>query len=64
MGKRHRIFAGRELRALRERRGLRQAELAQQLAISPSYLSQLEHDDRPLTPRLIEQVASLFPLDW
>ncbi len=59
-----RIFAGAQLRALRERRGLMQAELAQQLAISPSYLSQLEHDDRPLTPRLIEQVARLFPLEW
>lgn len=64
MGKRHRIFAGTQLRTLRERRNLRQAELAQQLAISPSYLSQLEHDDRPLTPRLIERVAKLFPLDW
>ncbi len=64
MGKRHRMFAGAQLRTLRERRSLRQADLARQLAISPSYLSQLEHDDRPLTPRLIERVASLFPLDW
>ena len=64
MGKRHRMFAGAQLRTLRERRNLRQADLARQLAISPSYLSQLEHDDRPLTPRLIERVASLFPLDW
>ncbi len=64
MSKRHRIFAGAQLRSLRERRGLMQAELADQLGISPSYLSQLEHDDRPLTPRLIERVASLFPLDW
>lgn len=64
MGTRHRIFAGEHLRMLRQRRNLRQAELARQLGISPSYLSQLEHDDRPLTPRLIEQVASLFPLEW
>lgn len=64
MGARQRIFAGAQLRALRERRGLMQAELAQQLAISPSYLSQLEHDDRPLTPRLVERVARLFPLEW
>ncbi|MCR9179067.1 MAG: helix-turn-helix domain-containing protein, partial [Erythrobacteraceae bacterium] len=60
MGNRQRIFAGQQLRILRERRGLKQADLAQQLAISPSYLSQLEHDDRPLTPRLIERVARLF----
>lgn len=64
MSKRHRIFAGAQLRQLRDKRQLMQAELAQQLGISPSYLSQLEHDDRPLTPRLIERVASLFPLDW
>jgi predicted transcriptional regulator/transcriptional regulator with XRE-family HTH domain len=41
-----------------------QAELARQLGISPSYLSQIEHDDRPLTPQLIERVAQIFPLDW
>lgn len=64
MSKRHRIFAGAQLRELRERRQLLQAELAGQLGISPAYLSQLEHDDRPLTPRLMERVASLFPLDW
>jgi len=64
MGKRQRIFAGQQLRILRKRRGLKQADLAHQLAISPSYLSQLEHDDRPLTPRLIERVARLFPLEW
>lgn len=64
MAKRHRIFAGAQLRLLRERRQLMQAELAAQLGISPSYLSQLEHDDRPLTSRLIERVASQFPLDW
>jgi predicted transcriptional regulator/transcriptional regulator with XRE-family HTH domain len=52
------------LRRLRERENLRQAELARLLAISPSYLSQLEHDDRPLTTNLIERVADLFPLDW
>ncbi|MEO0057013.1 MAG: hypothetical protein RIT17_450 [Pseudomonadota bacterium] len=64
MSTRHRIFAGEHLRLLRERRQLRQAELAGQLGISASYLSQIEHDDRPLTPRLIERVAGLFPLEW
>lgn len=59
-----RIFAGQRLRAIRTERGLKQAELAAALAISPSYLSQLEHDDRPLTPALIERLARAFPLDW
>lgn len=64
MGTRKRIFAGQHLRRLREQLGLRQAEFALKLQISSSYLSQLEHDDRPLTPRLIELIASLYPLDW
>jgi XRE family transcriptional regulator, fatty acid utilization regulator len=59
-----RIFGGQRLRALRNTRGLRQAEMASQLGISVSYLSQLEHDDRPLTPALLEALARLFPLDW
>ena len=59
-----RIFAGARLRAIREDRGLKQAELATRLGISPSYLSQLEHDDRPLTPTLVERLRRAFPLDW
>lgn len=64
MGHRRRLFAGAQLRKIREDRDLKQAELARQLCISPSYLSQLEHDDRPLTPKLVERVAHLFPVEW
>ncbi|QIG53647.1 DUF2083 domain-containing protein [Altererythrobacter sp. BO-6] len=64
MAHRRRLFAGAQLRKIREDRDLKQSELAQQLSISPSYLSQLEHDDRPLTPKLVERVADLFPVDW
>lgn len=59
-----RIFAGPQLRAIRIERRLKQSELAAQLAISPSYLSQLENDDRPLTPALVERLSRAFPLDW
>ncbi|HVR91652.1 MAG TPA: short-chain fatty acyl-CoA regulator family protein [Novosphingobium sp.] len=59
-----RIFAGTRLRTIRAERGLRQSALAAQLSISPSYLSQLENDDRPLTPALIERLSRAFPLDW
>lgn len=59
-----RIFAGERLRALRDGRGLRQVEMAARLGISVSYLSQLEHDDRPLTAALLEALARDFPLDW
>ncbi len=64
MSTRRRLFAGAKLRKIRADHGLQQAELADRLAISPSYLSQLEHDDRPLTPRVAERIAQLFPLDW
>ncbi len=59
-----RLFAGAQLRAIRLERRLKQAELAAALAISPSYLSQLENDDRPLTPALVERLSRAFPLDW
>lgn len=38
--------------------------MAALLCISVSYLSQLEHDDRPMTPALLEALARHFPLDW
>jgi predicted transcriptional regulator/DNA-binding XRE family transcriptional regulator len=59
-----RIFAGERLKALRAERGLNQAAMGKLLGISTSYLSQLEHDDRPLTPALIERLSRVFPLDW
>ncbi len=59
-----RIFAGERLRNLRDGRSLKQSEMAALLGISVSYLSQLEHDDRPLTPTLLEALARDFPLDW
>lgn len=59
-----RIFAGERLRTLRGQRSLKQSEMAASLGISVSYLSQLEHDDRPLTSALLETLARDFPLDW
>ena len=59
-----RLFAGSRLRAIRAEHRLKQAELAARLAISTSYLSQLENDDRPLTPALVERLSRAFPLDW
>lgn len=58
-----RIFAGVQLRQLRAEKGLQQAQMAALLKISAPYLSQLENDDRPLTPKLIERLARLFPSD-
>lgn len=59
-----RIFAGPALRTLRQRRGMRQAEMATALGISAPYLSQLETDERHLTPALAERLRATFPIDW
>jgi predicted transcriptional regulator/DNA-binding XRE family transcriptional regulator len=59
-----RLFAGHELRALRQRAGLGQAAMAQRIGLSVSYLSQLENDDRPMTPAVTEAFARAFPVDW
>src|SRR3546814_6565278 len=61
---RQRIFAGNRLKHLRADRAMKQAEFAAQLGISTSYLSQIEHDDRPLTPALLDRLQRLFPLEW
>lgn len=60
----HRIFAGERIRALRTARGLKQADLAARIGISVSYLSQIEHDDRPLGAALVARLEAAFPLDW
>jgi XRE family transcriptional regulator, fatty acid utilization regulator len=59
-----RVFAGERLRALRKTKALKQADMAARLGVSVSYLSQLEHDDRPLTPALLDTLGRIFPLDW
>lgn len=38
--------------------------MAQALGISASYLSQLENDERHLTPALADALRAAFPLDW
>lgn len=61
---RRRLFAGIKLKTLRKERNFRQAEFAAALGISTSYLSQIENDDRPLTPALLERLQNHFPMDW
>ena len=59
-----RLFGGQRLRTLRHRTGLGQIAMAARLGLSVSYLSQLESDDRPITPRVADALARAFPLDW
>lgn len=57
------MFMGARLRRLREERGLTQAALASALAISPSYLNQLENNQRPLTVAVLLKLNASFGLD-
>ncbi|MFD9417292.1 transcriptional regulator, partial [Streptomyces goshikiensis] len=56
-------YAGARLRRLREERRLSQADLARMLAISPSYLNQMEHDSRPLTVPVLLRLTEAFGVD-
>ncbi len=57
------LFAGRRLRRAREARGLSQAALARRIGFSPSYLNQIEHDQRPLTVPVLLRLAAELEID-
>lgn len=57
------VFAGARLRALRAQHKLTQAELAGRLDISPSYVNQLESNQRPLTAAVMLALSEHFHLD-
>ncbi|MBU0724119.1 MAG: DUF2083 domain-containing protein [Alphaproteobacteria bacterium] len=56
-------FMGVRLRRLREERGLTQVALARALEISPSYLNQLEQNQRPLTVPVLLKINAVFGVD-
>jgi hypothetical protein len=51
------------VRNLRRQRGLTQAELAQKIGISASYMNLIEHDQRPLTAALLLKAAQTLGID-
>lgn len=57
------LFMGVRLRALREQRQLTQQLMAQQLDISPSYLNQIENNERPLTVQVLLRLQSRMGVD-
>ncbi|ODT65449.1 MAG: Cro/Cl family transcriptional regulator [Pelagibacterium sp. SCN 63-23] len=57
------VFAGARLRALRAQHRLTQAELAARLDISPSYVNQIESNQRPLTAAVMLALSEHFHLD-
>ena len=56
-------FMGVRLKTLRERQGLTQAALAASLKISPSYLNQIENDQRPLTVPVLLRLQAAHGID-
>ena len=57
------LYLGYKLRRLREQKGLTQAALARQLEVSPSYLNQIENNQRPLTLAVLLRISTLFEVD-
>ena len=57
------VLAGSAIRRLRRREGLTQAAIAARLGVSPSYLNLIERNQRPLTARLLIQLAEQFDFD-
>ena len=54
---------GAKVRGLRRREGLTQAQLAERLGISASYLNLIESNRRPLPAPLLIKLAQLFGVD-
>jgi transcriptional regulator with XRE-family HTH domain len=56
-------FMGVRLRKLRAERGLSQIAMAQALGLSPSYLNQLEQNQRPLTVAVLLKISRALGVD-
>lgn len=57
------VFMGVRLQRLREERRMTQAALAKELGISPSYLNQIERNQRPLTVPILLRIGSALNVD-
>lgn len=57
------LFAGHAVRRIRRANGLTQANMAEALAVSPSYLNLIERNQRPLTAALLLKLAERYDFD-
>jgi predicted transcriptional regulator/transcriptional regulator with XRE-family HTH domain len=57
------LYLGPRLRRLRRELGLTQSTMAEDLAISPSYVALLERNQRPMTADLLLRLARTYRLD-
>ncbi len=60
---REKLYVGPKLRSLREQQGLTLDHCASRLGLSPSYLSQLETNQRPVTARVLIALSRTFAID-
>lgn len=63
MAKERSVYVGPRLRRLRRDLGLKQADMAHDLDISPSYVALLERNQRPLTADLLLRLARTYKID-
>lgn len=57
------IVAGPRLKRLRRERGLTQARMAEELAVSPSYLNLMERNQRPITVPVLARLTDIYGID-
>ncbi len=57
------LFAGHAVRRIRRANGLTQANMAEALGVSPSYLNLIERNQRPLTAALLLKLAERYDFD-
>lgn len=60
---RRRLFLGPQVRKLRRSLGLTQAQMAEGLDVSASYLTLIERNQRPLTAQLMLRLAEAYEID-
>lgn len=59
----HSALTGTRIRERRTLMGLKQAELARKVAISPSYLNLIEHNRRRIAGKLLSEIARVLQVD-
>lgn len=63
MGVERKAMLGHKVRRLRRELGLTQAQMAEELGISASYLNLVEHNQRPLTVPLLLKMGQTYAID-
>src|SRR6202163_3087681 len=57
------LFVGPRVRRIRQQLGLSQTQIAEGLGISPSYISLIERNQRPVTAQILLRLAETYDLD-